>query len=222
MTESVAEALRLFFLLCFLLSLDFHRSLSLCICLSVCLSIYLPIYLSTVSVSIYLSIYQQSLYLSVYLSVYLSGCLSIYLSVCLSIYLSIYLFVCLSFCLSIYLSIYLSVYLKTKLFFRDFRPVWKLKAEKSILFARHSTNSFKAEHSNRKLFCEASFKFGSCKMDNEAFLRDFLQSDMSLISSTSQLQYDSQISAAISEVMRLPRKSEARSYEVLHLSRKII
>ena len=82
---------------------------------------YLPIYLS-VYLSIYLSICLP-VYLSIGLSVYLSNCLTVYLSICLSIclsaclsvclsvYLSICLSVCLSTCLSVYLSICLSVHL---------------------------------------------------------------------------------------------------------------
>jgi len=130
----------------------------------------------------------------------LSGYLSIYLcNVCLSVYsilfysiLSIYLS---TVCLPIYLSIYLS---ENKSILQDFRPVWKLKAAKRGFSARLSTNNLEVESSKTKLFCEMSYKFGSCKLNNEAsFCETSCKSDMSLISSTAQLQYDLQISAAI-------------------------
>ena len=64
-----------------------------------CLSTYL---------STFLSIYPP-IHLSIYLSVYLSICLSINLSTYLPTYLSIYLPIYLSICLSFYLSVYLSI-----------------------------------------------------------------------------------------------------------------
>ena len=137
------------------------------------------------------------LFICLYLAIYLSICV---MSVCLSILfysiLSIYLSICLlSACLSIYLSIYLS---ENKSILQDFRPVWKLKAAKRGFSARLSTNNLEVESSKTKLFCEMSYKFGSCKLNNEAsFCETSCKSDMSLISSTAQLQYDLQISAAI-------------------------
>ena len=131
--------------------------------------------------------------LSSYLSIYLCNvCLSVYSILFYSIYLSIYLS---TVCLPIYLSIYLS---ENKSILQDFRPVWKLKAAKRGFSARLSTNNLEVESSKTKLFCEMSYKFGSCKLNNEAsFCETSCKSDMSLISSTAQLQYDLQISAAI-------------------------
>ena len=94
--------------------------------------------------------------------------------------------------------------------------------------------------SKRKQVCEtsSSFDFGNIKNEailqdssnlevdtikNEAILRDFLQ----------QWKVECRADGLVpmrfatfpfhlSKVLRLPRKSDARSYEVLHLSRKII
>ena len=118
----------------------------------------------------------------------------------LSIYLSIYLGICLSinlsFCLSIYLPIYLSTYLSIYL----------------------------------------SIYLSFCKIENEAILRDFLSfwtwqhpktQQFSETSSIPELDNIVPMRFAIcplhlSKLLRLPRKSDSRSYEVLHLSRKII
>ena len=91
-----------------------------------------------------------------------------------------------------------------------------------------------------KQFCETSSNFQVDNIKNEAILRDFLK--------FSSWQHQKRSNSArppakmevecrsdnfvpmrfaifpvhVSKVLRLPRKSDARSYEVLHLSRKII
>jgi len=178
--------------------LSIHPSIHLSICLSIYLSIYQSINLS-IYLSNYLSIYLPSIYLSIYLSIiYL---LSIYLSLSLSPSppLSISLSLYLSVCLSVYLSIYLSASLKTK------------------------------------QFCKTSSFFELDNIKNEALLRDFFnfwtwqdqkQSNSARLPSKMEI-WVQRLRFAIfpvhlSKVLRLPRKSDARSYEVLHLSRKII
>ena len=170
--------------------------------LSVCLSIYLSINQSinqSIYLSNYLSIYLPSIYLSIYQSSIFY--LSIYLSLSLPLPLSrsLYLSISLSVCLSIYLSIYLSASLKTK------------------------------------QFCKTSSFFELDNIQNEALLRDFFnfwtwqdqkQSNSARLPSKMEI-WVQRLRFAIfpvhlSKVLRLPRKSDARSYEVLHLSRKII
>ena len=124
-----------------------------------------------------------------------------------STYLSIYLSlsVCLSaVCLSVYLATCLSASLKTK------------------------------------LFCETSSGFELDNIKNAAILRDFLnvwtwqrqkRSNSARLPSKMASWVQSwrprtnafcDIPVHLSKLLRLPRKSDARSYEVLHLSRKII
>ena len=180
--------------------------------LSIYLSIYLPIDLSIYrSIDLYRSLdLSLSLSLSVCLSVYLSICLSVYLSICLSVYLSISvcLFVCLSVCLSIC---------------------------KLPQFMNLTT-------SKTKQFCETSSFFEVDNIKNEAILRDFLifrswqhqkRSNSARLPSKMESWVQSRADSLVPmcfaifpvhlwKVLRLPRKSDARSYEVLHLSRKII
>ena len=163
------------------------------------LSTYLPTYLHIC----------LSIYLPTYLFVYLSIDLSVYLSICLSICLSIYLSVYLSFYLSTYLSIYLSLYLSISL---------------SLCLSVYLSASLKM-----KLFCETSsvFKFDNIK--NAAIQRDFLILWDVLQKWKVECRADGLVPMRfaivpvhLSKLLRLPRKSDARSYEVLHLSRKII
>ena len=152
--------------------------------------------------------------LSVYPSICLSVSLSIYLSICpiyLSIYWAVYLSICLSIYRSNYLSICLSIYLSTC------RSMY-LSLCLSIYVS--------------KLFCEIFLKFGSWKLKNEAFLRDL--HIWKLKTSRKQQFRTGKWSTASCQcvlwllhsiclkVLRLPRKSEARSYKVLHLSCKIM
>ena len=158
--------------------------------------------------------------------------LSICLCISLSIYLSIYLTICLSICrsidLSIYLSTYLSIYLSiSKLGKRSnsARLPWNLEVK-----------SWKT-----MLFCEFSFKFGSWqhqKHSNSARLSPNMEVvHIQKLSNAARLPSNMEswvlswqhrtnafcdFSILVSKVLRLPLKSEARSYEVLHLSREII
>jgi len=73
--------------------------------------------------------------------------------------------------------------------------------------------------SKTKQFCETSSIFEVDNIKNETILRDFLQKW--------KVECRADVFFAIfplrlSKVLRLPRKSDARSIEVLHLSRKII
>ena len=149
-----------------------------------------------------------STYLPIYLSIHpslLSCSPSLYLSVCLSIYL----FICLSVYLSTYLSIYLSIYLSTcsKASILDFLKSWMCTA--------HSSKT--------KQSCETSSIFEVDNIKNEAILRDFLQEWKVECRADCLVPIRFAISPLhVSKVKRLPRKSEAKSYEVLHLSCKII
>jgi len=71
--------------------------------------------------------------------------------------------------------------------------------------------------SKTKQFCETSSIFEFDNIKNKTILRDFLQKADSLVPMRFPI-----FLLDLSKVLRLPRKSDARSYEVLHLSRKII
>ena len=123
-----------------------------------------------------------------------------YLSIYLSTYLSIYLSLCLSFCLSICLS----ASLKMNLF-----------CETSSIF---ELNNVKNEATLRDFF-----NFWVWQHQNKAILRDFLQKWKVECSAGSLVPMRFAIFPLhLCKVLRLPRKIDARSYEVLHLSRKII
>ena len=185
--------------------------------LSICLSVYLSIY-----PSFYLSIYQSihlsfclSIYLSIYQSIYLSIHLSIHLSIYLSSCLSIYLSICLSVYPSIYLSIYLSASLKTKIF-RRWQQQKRNNSTRCLQFLNLTT-------SKTKQFCETSSIFEVDNIKNKAILRDFLAKWKVKCSADSLVPMRFAIFPLhLSTVLRLPRKIDARSCEVLHLSRKII
>ena len=194
--------------------LSIHLSIYPSISNYIYLSTYLPIYL------FYLSIY-LSIYLFFFLSFYLS---SIYLSFFLSIYRSIYLSIYLSLSLSVCLSICLSASLKTKLFCetssvfeldnlkknaaiqRDLLNVCTWQRQKRSNSAR-LPQFLNLTTSKTKQFCEASFKNGKLSAELTASYQCVLR----FFHST-----------CLNYWLRLPRKSDARSYEVLHLSRKII
>ena len=122
-------------------------------------------------------------------------------------------------CLSIYLTIcklekeaipreFLSFYLNFT------RSKTQQFCETSSIFAfdniKKRSNSARIPHfskltaSETKQFCETFFKNGECRADGLVPMGFGL------------------FPLHLSKVLRLPRKSEARSYEVLHLSRKII
>ena len=220
-----------------------HLSLSLSVCLSVCLSIYLsiylsvylPVYLSTylpiyLSISLqrwslparclfhvsslplmpspaedYLSIY-LSFYLSIYLSVYLSIDLSIYLSLSLSsvyqpIYLSIYLSVCLSISLSVCLSVCLSIYLQDwkRSYSARLPQFLNLTTSKNAAIQRHSLN------------------ISTWQRQKRSILQEWKVSADGLVPRSFAI-----FPIHMSKLLRLPRESDARSNEVLHLLRQII
>jgi len=71
-------------------------------------------------------------------------------------------------------------------------------------------------------FCDTS-SFFKLNIKNEAILRDFLQKWKVACNADGLVPMSLAIFPAhLSKLLRLPRKSDARSYEVLHLSRKII
>ena len=178
---------------------------------------------------------------------YLSVCLSVCLSIYLSIYPSIHLSICLSVCLSIYLAIYLSTYLSTgwtwqhqnRAISRDFLNVWtwqrqkrsnsarllhfsKLTTSKTKQFCENSS-IFDLTTSKTKQFCETSSFFKLVNIKIKAILRDFLQKWKVACSADGLVPMRFAIFPVhLSKLLRLPRKSDARSYDVLHLSRKII
>jgi len=77
--------------------------------------------------------------------------------------------------------------------------------------------------SQTKHFCETSSIFQLDNIKNKAILRDFLQKWKVECRANSFVPMRFAIFPVhLSTVLRLPRKSDAKSYEVLHLSRKII
>ena len=119
----------------------------------------------------------------------------VYLFICISVYL----YFCLSICLSVYLFVYLYICI--------YRP----------------PQFFKLTTSKTKQFCETSSIFEIHNIKNKAILGDILQKWKV------ECRADGLVPMRfvlfpfhLFKVLRLPRKSDARSYEVLHLSRKII
>ena len=72
-----------------------------------------------------------------------------------------------------------------------------------------------------KTFCETPSIFEIDKVKNQAILRDFLQKWTLSAKLTASLRF-AFFPLHVSKVLRLARKSEAKSYEVPHLSLKII
>ena len=142
--------------------------------------------------------------------VYLSIYLFIYLSICLSIYLSTYPFVYLSICLSVSLSLSVCLFscrLENEAILRDFRLPQFLNLTMSKTKQVWETSSF----------------FDVDNIKNATILRDFLQKWKVECRADGLVPMRFAIFPLhLSKVLRLPGKSEARSYEVLHLSRKII
>ena len=141
------------------------------------------------------------------------------MSICLSIYLSFYLSnLSLSVCLSIYLSI---CQLENQAIVRDFLIFCSWQHPKRSNSARllHFLN---LTTSKTKQFCETSWFFEFDNIKNKAILRDFLQKSKVECSADGLVPMRFAIFPLhLSKVLRLPRKIDARSYEVLHLSRKI-
>ena len=167
----------------------------------------------------YLSIH-PSVYLSIYLSLYLSLSLSLSLSVCLSI--------CLSTCLSA--SLKTKLFCETSSFFEVDNIKTKQFCKTSSFFEvdphQKRSNSARPPHfsklttSQTKQFCETSSIFQLGNIKNKAILRDFLQKWKVECRANSFVPKRFAIfQVHLSKVLRLPRKSDARSYEVQnHLS----
>ena len=95
-----------------------------------------------------------------------------------------------------------------------------VKSEKNSARLLHFLN---LTTSKTKQFCETSSIFEVDNIKNKAILRDFLQNWKVDCSAYGLVPMRFAIFPLhLSKVLRLPRKSDARSYEVLHLSRKII
>ena len=175
------------------------RSLLFLSCLFLWLSTYLPTSLS--------------MYPSLSLSVCLSICLSIYLSN-LSIYPSV--------CLSLYSSICKSASLKTKLFCKT-ALVFKLDNSKNAAIQGDFLNFCTWQHQKRSNSARLPIRFKVHNIKNEAILRDILQKWKVECRADGLVPMRFAIFPVhLSKLLRLTRKSGARSYEVLHLSRKII
>ena len=148
-------------------------------------------------------------------SLFLSLSLTIYLATYLPTYLSIYL--SLSVCLSVYLSI---CKLENEAILRDFLSFWTWQRQKRNNSARllHFSN---LTTSKTKQFCETSSFFRSWqhqKRNNSARLPSKMECSVDGLVPMRFAIFP----LHLSRVPRLPRKIDARSYEVLHLSRKII
>ena len=82
---------------------------------------------------------------------------------------------------------------------------------------------FNLTTSKTKQFCETFSFFEVDNIKNERILRDILQKWKVACRADGLVPMRSAIFPVhLSKLLRLPRKSDARSYEVLHLSRKII
>ena len=155
-----------------------------------------------------------------YVSIYLSTYRSIYLSVYLSIDVSIYLSLCLSVCPFIYLPVYLQAWKPS--YSARCLHFSKLTTSKTKQFCETS-QCLNLTTSKTKQFCETSSLFKVDTLKNTAIQRDFLQKWKVECSADSLVPMLFAIFPLhLSKVLRLPRKIDARSYEVLHLSRKII
>ena len=122
--------------------------------------------------------------------------------------------------------------IKNEAFLRDFLQKWNFEAQNEAFLRDFlQKRSFEAQkrsfpaklpskmtlwRSKMKHFCETSFKNEALKIKNEAFLRDFLQKwhvDQALDLRIPIRFNDFYVNA--SKVLRLPRKSWAKAYEVL-------
>ena len=140
--------------------------------------------------------------------------LSIDLSIDLSIYLSIYLSICLSICLS--------ASVKTKLFWET-SSVFELDNIKTAAIQRDFLNfcTWQRQKRSNSVRLPDFCKLTTSK--NEAILRDFLQKWKVECRADSLVPMRFAIFRFhLSKLLRLPRKTDTRSYEVLHLSCKII
>ena len=105
--------------------------------------------------------------------------------------------------------------IKNEAFLRDFLQKWSFEVPKRSFSAR-LPSKMKLWSSKTKHFRETSFKNEALTLKNEAFLRDFLQKghvDQALDLRIPIRFNDFYVNA--SKVLRLPRKSWAKAYEVL-------
>ena len=205
--------------------------------LSICLSSYLSIYLSI----------HPSIHLSIYLPRSLSVGLSIYVSICklenqailqdffifqswqhqkrsnsarLPQYLNLTTSKTKQFCKTS--SMFELDNIKNEAILRDFFIFQSWQHPKRSNSARRP-QFWNLTTSKTKQFCETSSIFEHDNIKNKAILRDFLQK-WKVECSTDGLvpMRFAMFPLHLSKVLRLPQKIDARSYEVLHLSRKII
>jgi len=86
-----------------------------------------------------------------------------------------------------------------------------------------TSSTFELDNVKNEAFCETSSILEVGNIKNEAILRDFLQKWKVECRADGLVPMRFAIFPFhASKVLRVPRKSDARSYEVLHLSRKII
>ena len=122
-------------------------------------------------------------------------------------------------CLSIYLPI---CKLENEAILRDFFSFWTWQHQKRSNSAR-LPQFLNLTTSKTKQFCETSSFFEVDNIKNEAILRDSLQKWKVECRADGLVPMCFEFFPLhLSKVLRLPRKSDTRSYEVLHLSRKII
>ena len=98
---------------------------------------------------------------------------------------------------------------------------WKLTCPNRNISAR-LLQKMKVQSFETTKFCETSILFEVDNIKKETSLRDFLQNEKLTAELMASCQCVLRFFHSITKVLRLPRKSEARSNEVLHLSRKII
>ena len=142
-----------------------------------------------------------------------------------SVYRSVYLFVLLFICLSVYLSIYLSICkFENEASLRDFLNFWTWQRQKRNNSARLSqVLNLTTSKTKQFLILRDFLKFWTWqhqKRNNSARLPSKMESWVQ--SWRPRTNAFSDFPLHLSKVLRLPRKSGARSYEVLHLSRRII
>ena len=154
--------------------------------------------------------------LCIYLSIYLSILVSNYPSMCLCIYLSFFL--------SIFLSIYLSICkIKNKEILRDFPSCLNITTSKTEQFCETSS-FFELDNIRNEAILRDFFIFRSTRRHQKRrILRDVLQKwKVECRADRLVPMRFAVFPVHLSKVLRLARKINARSYEVLRLSCKII
>ena len=156
---------------------------------------------------------RSPLVLSLSLSFSLFLWLSIYLPTYLSIYLSVSLSLSFSLCLSIYLQAWKRSYSARLPQFLNLTTSKTQQFSETLHFLHWTT-------SKTNQFCETYSIFELDNIKNKAILQDFLQKWKVECRADSLVPMRFAIFPVhLSKVLRLPRESDARSYEVLHLSR---